>query len=91
LRQLPGNKKEEITTDGARASDLVIAVSRKANDTVLLQAVHQGRPSQIVDDGEHEDFCLCVLEAGVCAHNQTILTPGKQSGTPWDFGVPRNS
>jgi hypothetical protein len=92
MRQLPGNKKEEIATDGAHASDLAIAVLGEGNDSVLLQAVHQGRTFQIVDAGEHKDFCLWILEAGVCTHNQSnpSIWQAKQHAFR-DFGVPHNA
>jgi hypothetical protein len=39
LRQLPSNKKEEIATDAAHASDSVLAVLREANDLPSLLEV----------------------------------------------------
>jgi hypothetical protein len=92
LRQLTGDKREEIAADGAHASDLAIAVLGEGNDSVLLQAVDQGRTFQIVHAGEHKHFYLWILEAGVCTHNQSnpSVWQAKQHAFG-DFGVPHSA
>ena len=70
-----------------------IAPWREANDSrVVLQAVHQGRTFQIVDDGKRTGFRLRTLGTDLCTLDQrnSSIWQAKQYSFR-DFAVPENA